>query len=102
MQWVVVSEAMYVLTMMVLKLSLGIFFARIVIKPWHFMLIYIAVGINICSSIASFFYCLFRCGANIDNYVIQQLTNKCTPHLLDLFMAYQQGESFRVLVPCSC
>ncbi|KAH7389776.1 hypothetical protein BKA66DRAFT_510809 [Pyrenochaeta sp. MPI-SDFR-AT-0127] len=90
-KWVVVSEATYVLAMMVLKISLGIFFARIIIKPWQFVLIYITVGVNIFSSAAAFFYCLFRCGPNLDKYVMQQLSNKCAPRPLDRFMAYQQA-----------
>lgn len=82
---------MYIIAMMVLKISLGIFFARIVIKRWHFLLIYITVGVTIFSSAAAFFYSLFRCGPNIDDYVIQQLTGKCMPRYLDRFMAYQQA-----------
>jgi len=92
-KWVIVSETTYVLSMMVLKISLGIFFARIVIQSWHLVLIYVTVGINILSSLAAFFYCIFRCGANLDDYVLQQLRMKCTSKKLDLFMAYQSGES---------
>ncbi|CBX99474.1 hypothetical protein LEMA_P087130.1 [Plenodomus lingam JN3] len=90
-KWVVVSEALYVMAMMTLKISLGIFFARIVIKPWHFMLIYITVGVNIISSTASFFYVLFRCGTELNNYVLRQIQDKCTAQPLDLFMAYQSA-----------
>ncbi|CAO2652482.1 Nn.00g007650.m01.CDS01 [Neocucurbitaria sp. VM-36] len=90
-KWVVVSEASYIMAMMVLKISLGIFFARIIIKRWQFLLIYITVGVNIFSSAAAFFYCLFRCGPNLDDYVVQQLRNKCTSKPLDRFMAYQQA-----------
>jgi hypothetical protein len=77
--------------MMTLKISLGIFFGRLVVKSWQIGLIYANVGLNIFSSAASFFYCLFRCGANLDNYVAQQLYNRCTPRTLDRFMAYQQA-----------
>jgi hypothetical protein len=87
----VISEATYVIAMMMLKISLGIFFARIVVKTWHVGLIYVNVGVNIFSSAAAFFYVLFRCGANIDNYVMQQLANRCTPRTLDRFIAYQQA-----------
>ncbi|KAL6706069.1 hypothetical protein ACN47E_006171 [Coniothyrium glycines] len=90
-KWVVVSEAMYVVAMMTLKISLGIFYARIVVKTWQLAVIYTTVGINIFSSLASFFYCLFRCGPNLNMYVLQQLAYKCTPHKFDLFMAYQQA-----------
>jgi hypothetical protein len=88
---VVLSEAAYILAMMTLKISIGIFFARIIVKPWQIGLIYMTVGVNIFSSAAAFFYCLFRCGPNLDRYVIQQLTDQCTPRTLDRFFAYQQA-----------
>jgi hypothetical protein len=79
------------MAMMTLKISLGIFFARIIIKPWQTGLIYINVGVNVFSSAAAFFYVFFRCGPNLEDYVIQQLMNKCTPRTLDRFVAYQQA-----------
>jgi hypothetical protein len=91
LQWAVTSEACYVLTMMVLKISLGIFFARIIVKRWHFIVIYVTVGTCVFSSAAAFFYVFFRCGPDLDNYVMQQLADQCTPVKLDLFIAYQQG-----------
>jgi len=90
-KWVVVSEATYIMAMMMLKISLGIFFARIVVKPWQIGIIYVNVGVNIFSSAAAFFYCLFRCGSNIEKYVEQQMSNRCTPQALDRFVAYQQA-----------
>ncbi|KAF9695326.1 hypothetical protein EKO04_006395 [Ascochyta lentis] len=89
--WVVVSEATYLIAMMVVKISLGIFFARIVIASWHLMLIYVTIGINVVSSVAAFFYCILRCGPNVDRYVLQQLQNRCTSRGLDRFMAYQSA-----------
>jgi len=90
-KWVVVSEAAYVVAMMMVKVSLGIFFARIVVKPWQLGIIYVNVGVNVFSSAAAFFYVLLRCGSNIDKYVEQQLLDKCTPPALDRFVAYQQA-----------
>ncbi|KAH3907458.1 hypothetical protein HBI56_158540 [Parastagonospora nodorum] len=90
-KWVVVSEATYVVAMMMLKISLGIFFTRIVVKTWQIGLIYVNVGVNIISSVATFFYVLFRCGSNLDIYADQQFINQCTSRTLDRFMAYQQA-----------
>ncbi|KAF2033980.1 hypothetical protein EK21DRAFT_57466 [Setomelanomma holmii] len=90
-KWVVVSEATYIIATMTLKISLGIFFARIVIKPLQIGIIYVNLGINVFSSAASFFYCLFRCGPNLDHYVMQQLAHQCTPQTLDRFVAYTQA-----------
>ncbi|KAJ4307721.1 hypothetical protein N0V94_009639 [Neodidymelliopsis sp. IMI 364377] len=76
---------------MAIKISLGIFFARIVVAHWHLMLIYVTIGVNVCSSVAAFFYCIFRCGPNVDEYVLQQLKSQCTSRGLDRFMAYQSA-----------
>ena len=76
---------------MMLKISLGVFFARVVIAPWQLMTIYITVGVNIFSSAGSFFYVIFRCGADLDVYVYKQLYNNCTPRALDRFFAFQQA-----------
>ncbi|KAF2194861.1 hypothetical protein K469DRAFT_726006 [Zopfia rhizophila CBS 207.26] len=98
-KWVIIGEATYIITVMILKVSLGIFFARIVVKPWQLWTIYINVAVNIVSSMVSFFYVIFRCGANLDVYVYRQLANECAPRPLDRFFAYQQA-SFTTLTDC--
>lgn len=90
-KWVIVSEVTYLIAMMTVKISLGIFFARIVIASWHLTLIYVTIGVNVLSSTASFFYCILRCGPNVDRYVLQQLQKNCTSRGLDRFMAYQSA-----------
>lgn len=57
------------------------------------MLIYITLGVNVFSSAAAFFYVIFRCGHDVDRYVLQQLKEQCAPRGLDRFMAYQSGEN---------
>lgn len=78
--------------MMILKISLGIFFARIVAKRWQIIIIWTTVGINIVSSFSAFVYVILRCGPDIDVYMIRQLSKQCTPEKLDVFMSYQQGK----------
>jgi hypothetical protein len=85
------GEATYLITIMTLKISLGIFFARIVVAPWQLMTIYVTMGVNVLSSAASFFYVLLRCGPDLDIYVQKQLYNNCTPRALDRFFAFQQA-----------
>lgn len=85
------SETTYLIAMMTVKISLGIFFARIVVAPWHMRIIYLTVGVNMCSSVAAFFYCILRCGPNVHEYALLQLKDQCTPRGLDQFMAYQSG-----------
>ena len=76
---------------MMLKISVSILFARIVVKRWQLIVIYTTVAISCISASASFFYCLFRCGLDLDQYVLRQLSNLCTPRGLDRFFAYQHA-----------
>ena len=85
------SEASYVVSMMTIKISVGIFFTRIIVKRAHFILAYVCVGANIASSLSALFYCIFRCGPDLSQYIIKHITKQCTPLSGDMFMAYQQG-----------
>ncbi|OAG04040.1 uncharacterized protein CC84DRAFT_1057982, partial [Paraphaeosphaeria sporulosa] len=85
------SEATYIATVMMLKISVGILFARIVVQRWQLVVIYTTVAISCISASASFFYCLFRCGPDLDEYVTRQLNSLCTPRVLDRFFAYQHA-----------
>jgi hypothetical protein len=78
--------------MMAIKISVGLYFARIVIDRWHLKFIYVVVGVNVVSSIIAFFYCIFRCGGDVSQYAVQQILQKCAPEAFDKFMAYQSGK----------
>ncbi|PVH99654.1 hypothetical protein DM02DRAFT_528532 [Periconia macrospinosa] len=89
--WVIISEATYILTILTVKISLGIFFMRIVVQAWHTKLIYTTIAIATVSSVTTFFYCIFRCGSNVSNYVVNQLKDKCMNRITDRFFAYQHA-----------
>lgn len=95
----VASESAYVATIFVMKISVGIFFIRIVVKRWQRILIYTTLVVAGISSAGSFFYVLFRCGPDMDQYVLRQLNDKCTPRNLDRFFAFQHA-SFAFLTDC--
>ncbi|KAF2683723.1 hypothetical protein K458DRAFT_389651 [Lentithecium fluviatile CBS 122367] len=90
-KWVIASEVTYILTVLTVKISLGIFFARIIVQRWQHNLIHVTLAVTALSSISSCFYCIFRCGPDINDYVLRQLVNKCTPRALDRFFAYQHA-----------
>ena len=92
-QWVVVSDSTYLIAMMMVKISLGIFFARIVVAPWHLTLIYVTIGVNVLSSVSAFFYCIFRCGADVDNYALQQLKMQLRMSLNAIMLGMVMTES---------
>ncbi|ORX94994.1 hypothetical protein BCR34DRAFT_203955 [Clohesyomyces aquaticus] len=98
-KWTVISETTYLLTVLVLKISLGIFFTRIVVKPRQLWIIWVIVSISVLSGASSTFYAIFRCGPNPDVYVFRQLANQCTSRTLDRFFAYQQA-SFTTFTDC--
>ncbi|USP74792.1 hypothetical protein yc1106_02066 [Curvularia clavata] len=86
-----VAESSYVLAMMFIKISIAIFFARIIAKRQHMIIIYVAIAITVVSSVSTYLYCFLRCGPDLDEYLVRQLTDDCAPVHLDLFMAYQQA-----------
>ena len=78
--------------MVTIKISVALYFARIVVEKWHFKYICTVVGINLMSSIAAFFFTIFRCGTNMDEYALKQVLEQCGTKNLDRFMAYQLGK----------
>ncbi|KAF1954760.1 hypothetical protein CC80DRAFT_115359 [Byssothecium circinans] len=98
-KWVIASEASYIITIFVLKISLAIFFMRIVVEQWHRALVYTTVAICAISSISAFFYAIFRCGPDVAHYASLQLQNACMSRTVDRFFAYQQA-AFAFLTDC--
>jgi hypothetical protein len=62
MQWLLVTEDFYILTMLVLKVSLAIFFLRILIDKWQRRIIIATVTVSTLFGIAYFFFAVFQCG----------------------------------------
>lgn len=84
------AEALYVVAMVVLKISLGIFFMRIVVKNYQRWLILGSVFMVCLTGTGNFFFVLFRCGSP-ENYLISQLTGKCVSQTVGRFMLYWNG-----------
>jgi hypothetical protein len=89
-QILTVAEVFYILSVMVLKLSLGVFFLRITIDFWHRMIIYTAVTISSIYSVVMFFFAVFQCGyyKNSLDFIIKRLGNKCASNSTTLGMTY--------------
>jgi hypothetical protein len=58
-------EAFYIITIIFLKLSLGVFFLRIVIQPWQTRVVQVTVAIASLVGLMYFFFAIFQCGAPI-------------------------------------
>ncbi|EKG12445.1 hypothetical protein MPH_10401 [Macrophomina phaseolina MS6] len=87
MDWILVSEIFYVITAMTVKLSLGIFFLRIVIKPWQRAMVYVVMVLIALTSIFFFFFLIFLCG-NPKDYLIRYVYDQCAPRHVQTALAY--------------
>ncbi|KAL0259529.1 hypothetical protein SLS55_005266 [Diplodia seriata] len=87
MHWIIVSETFYVITAMMAKLSLGIFFLRIVIKPWQRAMVYVVMILITLTSIFFFFFLIFLCGSPKD-YLIRYVYDQCAPREVQNALAY--------------
>ncbi|KAF2083946.1 hypothetical protein K490DRAFT_50332, partial [Saccharata proteae CBS 121410] len=87
MRWILLDEVFYILTAWVLKLSLGVFFLRIIIRPWQRYMVYATMVISTLTSLFFFFFIIFMCG-NPGDYLIRYVTGQCAPHDVQLALTY--------------
>jgi len=93
-QWLLVTEQFYTITMVTLKISLGIFFHRAVVRKWHKWTIYITVAVSTLFGIAYFFFSIFQCGLfnTVMEFGMRKLTGKrCVSPTAALTMGYIGG-----------
>jgi hypothetical protein len=74
-----VSESFYILTMLALKVALGMFFLRILLKQWQRRFVYAVIAISILFNAAYFFFSVFQCGIVSSSYILWQkfATGQC-------------------------
>jgi hypothetical protein len=91
LQYVQLSEVFYILTTTMLKISLGLFFLRVLTKRWQRLLFHVVLGI---SATYGFFYVItsiFACGnpAKIADTFLG--SKKCLPSTFILATGYMYG-----------
>ncbi|OCK82007.1 hypothetical protein K432DRAFT_294167 [Lepidopterella palustris CBS 459.81] len=89
--WNIAAEDFYIATICFMKVSFGIFFQRIIAKPWHRNLIYIIVAVSTVQSLANFFFIIFRCGPHPGHYLTMQLEGKCASRSVNLLFLYMHA-----------
>lgn len=89
--WTMAVQDTYIVTLCILKISLGIFFIRIIITPWQRYIVYGIVALSTLQSLANFFFIIFRCGSSPGHYLIMQLEGKCAPRWLNLLFLYMHA-----------
>jgi hypothetical protein len=75
-QWTLIFNCLYVLTTILFKISLAMFFLRIVVAKWHRRLLVISTAIFTAFSLAYMFITTFRCGLPKD-LLLHTARGKC-------------------------
>jgi hypothetical protein len=76
----IAAECLYIWCMMFVKLSLGLFFLRIVVETWQRKVVYIMVASSWVVGIAYFWYAIFQCGIPNGNGIAEwetRLNDQC-------------------------
>jgi hypothetical protein len=73
-----------------MKLSLGLFFLRVVIKKWLRKIIYVTMALSTAINIYHCFFVLFSCG-NPTLYLENTLLKKCVRKSVEVGLAYEQA-----------
>lgn len=76
MKYVVSLMGLYILTTITLKISLAIFFLRVVIQKWQRRVIYITIGIYTVYGLMFAFLAVFQCGVPT-HFLIKEATGMC-------------------------
>jgi hypothetical protein len=85
-----VAEFFYILCLMLLKISLGIFFLRLTFTRVQHVIIYAAVTTSLIFSFAMFLFAVFQCGYyhNIGEFIFRRLSDKCASNSTALGISY--------------
>lgn len=92
-QYVQLSKVFYILTTTFLKISLGLFFLRLLTKPWQKRIFYTILTISAVFGVFYFSVTLFVCGspANIADSFIGTRAKHCAPVWVVLSTGYIYG-----------
>ncbi|EMD58555.1 hypothetical protein GGP41_006014 [Bipolaris sorokiniana] len=87
------SEVFYLLTTTFLKVSLGLFFLRVLTKKWQKHVFHTVLTIGVLYGFFYFFIVLFQCGdpRRIADGFIQKTSDKCLPQALRMSTGYIYG-----------
>lgn len=83
----------YVATVTMIKISLGIFLSRIVVRKSHKIIIYVVVAVSTVWGCASMMVAVFQCGypKSSEFYISQRINGRCITNATALGVAYTQG-----------
>jgi hypothetical protein len=78
--------------MMAIKISLGLFFLRIMTRRWQRYIVYAVMIASTIVAIGSFFFTTFQCGVpKADEFIRKQLSGKCQTKQQIFALTYSQS-----------
>jgi len=91
--WLIVSEVFYSVTVILLKISLGLFFIRILTQKWQRLTIQTMMAVSTIYGAVMIIFAIFHCGADRDalSYLTKKLQLRCVSKSVDLVMMYTGG-----------
>jgi hypothetical protein len=98
------AEANYIWCMMFIKLSLGVFFLRILIERWQRLVVIIMVTVSSVVGFAYFWYILFQCGVpNAGGLTLweKRLAQECNVNTLSTYTSGYFHNGIQVLTDVS-
>jgi len=89
-QLLIVTECFYILTMIALKLSLAIFFLRVLVTRWQRWIIVTTITLSTLCGVFYFFFAIFQCGyfSNIAIFIHRMVRGQCASMSVGLGMNY--------------
>lgn len=81
------------MTIMFLKISIGLFFLQIVQHPTIRKVIYTTVGMSTIFGVAMFFFAIFQCGVYDDtwDFIAKRFSDRCVSDAAALGMTFTHG-----------
>src|ERR1700743_2280708 len=85
-----IAQFFYILCLMLLKISLGIFFLKLTFSRAQQVIIYVAVTVSLIFSILMFLFAVFQCGyyRSMNEFLLRRLTDKCASNATALGISY--------------
>jgi hypothetical protein len=89
-QWTLVAEVFYLITILFLKLSLGLFFLRVLLRRWQRNVVYVAMVSSVIINTYHCFFVVFSCG-NPKYYLENTVRKQCVGKRIEIGLAYEQA-----------
>ncbi|KAF2726962.1 hypothetical protein EJ04DRAFT_452312 [Polyplosphaeria fusca] len=91
LSYVLLSEVFYILTTTTLKISLGLFFLRILSKPWQVLVFHVILAVSAIYGVFYVFIAIFQCGDPSTLVATVHDTKQCLPTWFLLTTGYLYG-----------